>query len=44
MVLISQKETIREITNIHYLIRQLKDHYLKSLGLQSRRNSNYVLS
>lgn len=44
MVLISQKETIREITNIHYLICQLKDHYLKSLGLQSRRNSNYVLS
>lgn len=44
MVPISQKEAIKEITNIPYLIHQLKDRYLKSLGLQSRRNSNYVLS
>lgn len=44
MVPISQKETIKEITNIPYLIHHLKDRYLKSLGLQSRRNSNYVLS
>jgi len=44
MFLISQKQTTKEITDICYSIHLLEDCYLKSLGLQSRRNSKYVFS